>query len=122
MMHDNSMTTNSRRTWPLDLGTWGILSAGAQRRRGLLSQCFYFGPDAVVAEPSGRYQIVFEDDSGSEIYWAGEPAPRDGRGWTDDEREARNYATAQHGAADLRAARDSFGDRRARWIEIREVV
>lgn len=101
----------------VDLWAWGAIGAGAASH-GRQCWLLQLGVDPV---PAGRFVITWSDDDGATYaYWAGVGSGYDGRGWTDDRREAIEYPTALHADASLRAARRSFGDGRARHVEITE--
>ena len=103
----------------MNLNAWGTISLHAVARG---RQTYYCHAESVPV-PSGRFLITWDTDGdGSEVYWAGGGQGYDGQGWTDDRREALEYLTRDHAAEDLRAARRSIDDGRARWVEITEVA
>lgn len=49
------------------------------------------------------------------LHWCGQ------QGWSDEGKDALRFATREDADLELRAARDSFPDRRREWVSVEEV-
>lgn len=55
------------------------------------------------------------------LHWCGNTNGYDGQGWSDEGKDALRFATREDADIELRAARDSFPDRRREWVSVEEV-
>lgn len=67
------------------------------------------------------HTIAWLDRDGELIaYWCGVSNGHDGRGWTDERREAEEYVLREDADGALKVALASFGDGRVRCVEVQE--